>query len=55
MLLWDGETPPSETRGDLDTLEIRCAQFINRWGWKTDKDAMRRELDALIAWAKEQA
>lgn len=40
-----------------DDVEIRCRQFIARWNWrKTDPEAavMRRELDELIAIAKEQ-
>lgn len=44
----DGDT------GDLDTVDVRATQFINRWGWKTDKAGMRRELDELIRFAIRQ-
>lgn len=52
-----GKRDEAPTDGDIpDTLERRITTFLRRWSWKTDcPPNVRRELDELIAWAKEQA
>ncbi len=36
-----------------DSLDRRIYVFLNRWGWRTNRELVEHELRQLIAWAKE--
>lgn len=38
-----------------DTLDRRVEVFLHRWGWRSDRDTVRKELMDLIDFAKRQA
>jgi hypothetical protein len=38
----------------MTQLDARIAQYVNRWGWLKEREAMRAELVELIAFVKKR-